>query len=230
MARIKPIKVTDDANRRILLETHIEYHPDSQFFFVRIPEEWKQMIEVFEGKYPIKRYVKRVTGVVMHASTQDEIETLFQKAGKEFYSSKKEQKKMILYQFQYRTKNFTSVKEKEGSFDWASQATDGCIDLHFDFKVVVKETLGQSVAYFDLDQMEKKESYRRPFKTTTADSVKSEAGRKDHWVEIDFTPEAEEFMKQVYNGLEGIFKKFTDFMGDKDRILKTLESKQKLLS
>jgi hypothetical protein len=227
MPKIKKIEVRKDGTHInssrgfILFETAINYA--NKAFTINFPKEWDIMLEEFKEAKKVEYVWQRGNSSHKFSGGNEEaVEKLFFECAQQFYNSQKKEEKVILYHYAYSTKNtFSNHHKAVMTWNWETKKSDGDIRIQVDYRVLNKVTIGKSVEYF-----EGKQSFK---KATNELSENKIAGGDEEWIEIPHTDEAEDFFKSVYNGFEILVKKITQYLGTKDTVNKTIDSKIKLL-
>lgn len=226
MARIKSYEYRKP-QFKIYLSLAIEYESASNsrsdsFFFIRIPDLYIELIDDVKMSSLVRSWYKRGTSYNA-ACGADERSAInaFEKYMDHYLNAGIKTEKVILYKFCYDGFGFSSSpKEKDC---WDKDIDNGEVDLKYQYKVCEKKTFGGKTVYYDLSEVNPK---NREVTTSTKDVT----GGYNDWIELPYTEEVELFFKEVYLGMENLCKKFTQFLGTKKVVIKTLKDKQKLLA
>lgn len=231
MAKIRTYEYWHE-NPNVKIDTAIEYtstkgsgrrgrnDSTSTPFFIRIPLEYQELVKTKDGEKYVEQWNSRGT-VRVAACGKDEQEAIQNFSGymKLYFSASVKTQDVILYKFEYRSKNIES-KERSGSRYFYND--NDRVELLFDFHVCVKKQLAGKTSYIK--------------RGTDGAGHKDAVAKKNYeedtisWNEIPYTREAEDFFTELYGAMEGLCKKFTQFMGTKAALMRTLEHKQKLIS
>jgi len=230
MPTIRKIEVKKEGNHinekrgSLIFTTAITYSKSA--FRIAYPSEWGSLLDHFKELNLVSYLHGRGGGHCFSGDSESDVVEKFFKAAKEFYTLSEKKEKVILYKFAFASKNLFSTEDNSHRWQWESIKSEGDLKIEFDFRVCEKTTIGQSVTYTEYRQHGDK-----TIKKGAIDDVQPEiAGEDNTWLELPYSKQTEAFFTELYSGMEDLCGKFKKFMGSREKILKTLEQKQKLLN
>lgn len=168
------------------------------------------------------------------ADTEAEVEEFWTSFLEHFYKQTQKVERVILYKIRFESLHIKQAKK--GYFDDEvteadkfifdkkaervanhAEAEGNAARIFFDFMVCEKRTIGKEFRYYFID------------KNGEVDAIGGRYNRND-WAEYPYTPEAEGFFAAMYDGLEGIMRKISKYLGNRDRIAVSIASSQKLIA
>lgn len=218
MAKIRSISYRNEALSRPL-ETSVEYSSsikDEKKFFVRLPDQYQSLWDQHRGLCD-SWFTRGNHYTAAIGKTEDEAIRNFRTYMDAYFKATKSTEKVILYLFQYSSEKLYSDPEPSKYFNSENKEA-GEISIEFEFKICDKIKFASKTNYLEVKSQ----------KIVTTNTVNETGGHGD-WIELPYTEENEKFFTDLYNAMRGLAGKFSRFMGTKSDILKTLESKQKLL-
>lgn len=197
------------------------------FFYIIIPEEMKDLYD--RDKNAENFYNRGTSKFIIKGGSADEAVKNFIDYTEMFYQAKSQVTKVIMYRFNFSSKNKSSDPPKKGytSMDGISNTLEA--KLEFDYAVCDKTDFGGKISFKAHDAGKNNKWYDRG--RDGFDSKNKKAGASyGGWVELPYTVEAETFFAQVYSGMESIMEKLMKYIGTEEGAMKMIENQQKLLA
>lgn len=200
--------------------SHAEYATDTGFF-VKLDRE---MLAIVEENTPDefadrmqRHYTRGKSGEkVITGKTEKEAVENWEDFIGWYIKQASVTEKVLLYKFQYKSRNVDSDKDDRGRFSYGGNKSEA--SLNFDFHICDKRTLAGKTTYF-----------KHGSKTETIGGSIREKMDGYGWIEVKYTEETEQFFIILYKGMEDLMQKFTKFFGDRKSLLDTVSKQVKLL-
>jgi hypothetical protein len=199
--------------KEMSVESHIEYSTPDRWsdktrgnFFIRIPAGFLDFIEDQKAKQFVHSWTQRGQSIVATTGkNESEAETKFRNYMDLYFKEQIKEEKVLLYKY-------SCERPDKENHRWSDRESK----IEFEFRSCIKKTIGTASKYY--------------VRSNGRDDDEIDRHRRKEWIEIPYTPEGEYFLQSVEKGMVDLMDKFDKFIGGKDKILKTIESKQKLLA
>lgn len=216
MAKIKQVSYYN-REKGMHVDSHLEYQAkqvkgystSDGRFFVRIPDGYTDLVGTEEAKTLAEKWETRGRHYIAATGKDEgEAEKNFKAYMSMYFKSQTKEEKVILFRHE-------SKKPGDDGIYYGEKR----LSLAFDYRVCNKKTIGTASKYYQI--------------IGDRESQEVKVGGNyvsDNWHEVPYSAESEEFLKTVKKGLVNLIEKFDEFIGSPVNLLKTIESKQKLLS
>lgn len=233
MAKIAKISFWNTDLIKSSIDGHIEIVVESkrgkliESFFVKVPDQFEQLAEKEvhdpNTKFSLAYFGKgRNIKLAVKGESADEAGQRWKDFITHSLTQSTKTEKVILYLVKFSSrKKYSGIPERYSfSVDYTPQAS-----IEFDFRICEKKTLGSSVNYIDLNDVEER---GRENSIANHNQVNEDI-KQGGWIEIPYSKEAEEFLSSIYSGMETLMGKMEKFLGTSKAAIKSAEGKHPLL-